>query len=82
MSDQETIAPMWKVRLTMPGSIIHLLSRSRPRVVIIDGRVHNCEMDLIQDTDEGDTLGFVHWPSVIGVAWRAVPGGKTGFQDI
>lgn len=64
-------AVLWRVRVCLPGSIIHLTSSIEPVVETFNGRVHTVHMELVTDApDAGDTVGFIDWPSVLAVTWR------------
>ena len=68
---EESSAPIWRVRVCLPGSIVHLTSLSEPVVQMRDGRVHSVDMELVTTTPEsGDTIGFIDWPAVVGLTWR------------
>ena len=62
--------PHWKVRIVLPGAIIHLASMVEPAVVFTDRQVTGLNAEWIDGTEHGDTLGFIHWPSVVGITWR------------
>ncbi len=65
--------PCWRVRVAMRGAgLLHLLSRIEPRVTYSDvnGGVSRVEIDIINDTPFGDTLGFIDWREVGAVSWR------------
>jgi hypothetical protein len=60
----------WRVRVCLPGSIIHLASKTEPQVEFRDGRVANVKMNLIPGAEYGDTVGFIDWSP-----WRLSRGG-------
>ena len=64
------MSEFWKVRITMPGSIIHVASRTEPFVHSAGGRVSGVTMDLIEGTEHGDSIGFIDWSAVLAVTWR------------
>ena len=60
--DECGIGPFYRVRVTLPGSgLIHLASRTEPVVHMQDGKVAVVELELIEGTEHGDTLGFIDW---------------------
>ena len=60
----------WRVRVCLHGAILHLASRTEPLIVMNAGRIANVEMDLISDTEHGDSIGFIDWSAVTAVTWR------------
>ena len=63
--------PLWRVRVCLPGSIIHLTSSTEPVVRMFNGRIYDVAMDLITvGTECGDTIGFIDWPAVVALTWR------------
>ena len=72
-STEEPSPPLWRVRVCLPGSIVHLTSRTEPDPYMFNGRIHSVTMELVTDTPEsGDTIGFIDWPAVVALTWRAV----------
>jgi hypothetical protein len=62
---------LWRVRVCLPGSIIHLTSLTEPEVHMFNGRVHSVRMELVTAApDSGDTVGFIDWPAVVALTWR------------
>jgi hypothetical protein len=69
------LKPHYKVRVVVPGVILHLASWDEPhreysRAVIptpVDSVWH---ADWIDDPDYGDTIGFIDWDSVAAITWR------------
>jgi hypothetical protein len=71
-SSHTNSSPFWKIRVCLPGSIIHLVSRTEPIVRMHDGRVADVDMTLVTDTpDDGDAVGFIDWQAAVAVTWRA-----------
>jgi hypothetical protein len=69
VDDQPTF---WRVRVCMPGSILHFTSSTEPVVQMRDGRVGDVTMELLTTTQHrGDTVGFIDWPVVTGLTWRS-----------
>jgi hypothetical protein len=66
--DEKRAARLWRVRVCMPGSIIHLASATEPVLHMQEGRVADVAMTPV--ADRGDTIGFVDWPAAIAVTWR------------
>jgi hypothetical protein len=63
--------PLWRVRVVLNGSIIHLMSLTEPIVHIRDGRISDVNMQLVTGTPEaGDTVGFIDWSCVTALTWR------------
>lgn len=71
------LPPHWKVRVYLPGGILHLLSAAEPEVIIKNGVLIEVEMDLIEGTEHGDSLGFIRWSEAIAIAWRYAPSVKS-----
>ena len=70
---EEPGPPLWRVRVCLPGSIVHLTSRTEPDPYMFNGRIHSVTMELVTDTPgSGDTIGFIDWPAVVALTWRAV----------
>jgi hypothetical protein len=64
---------IWRVRVCLPGSIIHLTSLTEPIVTMREGRIGDVSMDLVTSTPEsGDTIGFIDWPVVVALTWRTM----------
>ena len=62
---------LWKVRVGLPGGLIHLVSSSKPSVRMREGRVAEVNMTLVTGPpDGGDEIGFIDWPQVLAVTWR------------
>lgn len=68
--DECCIGPYWKVRVCLPGNILHFASRTKPIMRLSAGRVSDVDMDLITGTEHGDSIGFIDWPAVLAVTWR------------
>lgn len=65
-----TNEPYWKLRVVMPGAILHLASWDEPRLERDDdGRIVGVHADLIAD-GRADTLGYIDWTAVKAVTWR------------
>lgn len=60
----------WKVRLAIAGGLIHVASRTQPKVVLDHGRLVQVEMDLLEGPQYGDTIGYIDWTAVKAVTWR------------
>lgn len=77
-ANDHTPLPHWKVRIAMRGGhAIHVLSATKPGVrTIIEGEaviIDNVMMEPIENTEHGDTLGFIDWREVAAVSWRFAP---------
>jgi hypothetical protein len=66
------IGPFWKVWVCLHGSVVHLASRTEPvvRLRACLGGSRLAGLDLIHDTEHGDTVGFIDWSAVTAVTWR------------
>ena len=65
--------PAWKVRIAIGAMVIHAVSRTEPVVRRGAGPgagVLGVELEPIEGTEHGDTLGFVRWSRVDAVTWR------------
>jgi hypothetical protein len=59
------LRPHWKVRVVLPGALLHFASSSEPRWI------HDqLEADWIDEPEYGDTIGYLDWGSVVAVTWR------------
>jgi hypothetical protein len=67
------LAPHWKVRVVIPGAILHLASKIEPCPVYQDGRLTNVEADWLTSPEYGDTVGYIDWPVVTALTWRYAP---------
>jgi hypothetical protein len=63
------LEPHYKVRVVLPGVILHLAARDTPERWS-DG---SWSADWIDDYRYGDTVGFIDWCQVAAVAWRWSP---------
>ena len=64
------IGPFWKVRVFFAGGSMHLASRTEPVMHVHNGKVASVELDIIEGTEHGDTIGFVDWTAAVTVSWR------------
>ena len=70
ISASETgLDPHWKVRVVLPGAILHLASSVEPRMDPFDGLI----WEPMDDYRYGDTQGYIDWNAVIGITWRYSP---------
>lgn len=61
----------WKVRIVVGPAIIHVLSKTEPVWRQPYGAsARRLDMDPINGTDHGDTIGFIDWSAVSAVTWR------------
>lgn len=62
----------YKVRVALPGALIHLASSTEPKVHCdaYTGSITRVQGDWLEDPDKGDTLGYIDWPNVAAVTWR------------
>ena len=67
------LASHYKVRVSLPGSLVHLASMSEPVIVTLHGRVADVTASWISDHEYGDTIGYIDWQAVIGITWRYSP---------
>ncbi len=67
--------PCFKVRVVMRGGgLIHLLSKTEPKVEMhSNGGIAGVAMELILDTEHGDTPGFIDWRECSAITWRFAP---------
>ena len=67
LADENGLQPHYKVRVVLPGAILHVASWTEPRVPP-DSRI--VVADWIADPAYGDTIGFIAWEHVVAVTWR------------
>lgn len=62
----------YKVRVALPGALIHLASADEPKVRLdrFTDQISRVDADWLEDPDKGDTLGHIDWPAVLGITWR------------
>jgi hypothetical protein len=65
---EQGLDPHYKIRVVLPGAILHLASWTEPKILDWDG--NRIETDWINDHRYGDTVGFIDWPAVLAVTWR------------
>lgn len=65
----------WKVRVCIPGSVIHLASWNHPEV-IDTGTTRTVIAEWIDDPDLGDSIGWIDWDHVAAVTWRYSGSGR------
>jgi hypothetical protein len=73
-ASEQGLEPHWKVRVVLPGAVLHFASQTEPKV----GRSTPTgdrwvAADWIDGPDYGDTIGFIDWQSVKAVTWRWSP---------
>jgi hypothetical protein len=62
------LSPHYKVRVVLPGAILHLASWTEPTLAPeVRGPL---VADWINDRAYGDTIGFVDWSQLVAVTWR------------
>jgi uncharacterized membrane protein len=73
-ASERGLDPYFKVRVVLPGVLLHLASRSEP-VVHFDYEdcIRDVEADWIRDSEYGDTLGHIAWREVTALTWRWSP---------
>jgi hypothetical protein len=68
IASEQGLEPHYKVRVVLPGALLHLASKGEPAKTT-DG----WQADWIEDHRYGDTLGFIDWSSVSAVTRRWSP---------
>lgn len=59
----------WKVRVVLPGVVLHFLSRTRPHLAPV-WRETGPMWDLVENTIHGDSIGMLDWSAVVAITWR------------
>lgn len=68
------LCPCWKVRIYFRGAgMLHVLSKSVPVCFYTDGKLSDVGMVVIDDTEHGDSIGYIDWSAVAAVTWRYAP---------
>jgi hypothetical protein len=62
--------PYWRVRVGLPGFVLHPASSIEPKVLRGATGVTDVQADWIEDPTCGDTLGFIDWAVVTSITWR------------
>lgn len=70
LATESGLEPHWKIRVALPGSLVHLASSTEPRWVYSIGVL---EWTPIEGADYGDTVGIIRWDQAIAVTWRYSP---------
>lgn len=67
-----TQLPCWKIRIVIPGAMIHVSSATEPAIKINStGRVESLDWTpIIDGADAGDALGFIRWEEAVTISWR------------
>jgi len=66
-ASEQGLKPHYKVRVVIPGTILHLASWSEPEY---DAEREQWDADWIEDPEYGDTIGFINWDVVAAFTWR------------
>lgn len=69
----ETGYTFWKVRVGIPGGILHLASHNEPTITTTDGTITHVSANWIDDHRAGDTIGHITWTDVRHITWRLSP---------
>jgi hypothetical protein len=70
-SANSNIPEGFKVRIFLPGAVIHVLTASEPQIIRDEqDRIISAHLDIIPNTEHGDSIGFIDWSAVIAVSWR------------
>lgn len=69
-SANSNIPEGFKVRVILPGAIIHLLTAAEPAIQTSNGKITSASLDIIPNTEHGDSIGFIDWSAVSAVSWR------------
>jgi hypothetical protein len=64
---EQGLKPHFKVRVVLPGAILHLASWTEPAW---DEGTWEWSGSWISDESYGDTLGSIDWRKVIAITWR------------
>jgi len=72
---EQGLEPHWKIRVVLPGALLHLASRTEPDVIVDDyvNKIEFVDGDWIADHAYGDTIGYLNWTQAIAVTWRYSP---------
>jgi len=70
---EQGLEPHWKLRVVLPGALLHLASSTEPEIYPDSGGLESMVADWIDDHAYGDTLGYLDWTQVIAVTWRYSP---------
>jgi hypothetical protein len=68
------LAPHYKVRVVLPGVVLHLAAWEQPRfdTVQVSSAISETgwHAEWIEDPRFGDTVGFIDWSQVVALTWR------------
>lgn len=64
------IKPHFKIRVVIPGALLHLASWGEPEIRYSHGQIDDVFADWISDPEYGDTIGRINWHSVAAITWR------------
>lgn len=65
ITSEPGLEPHYKVRIVLPGAILHLASKDEPR-----NTPNGWCADWIDDHRYGDTVGFINWTQLTAITWR------------
>lgn len=71
-------ALVYRVRLVIPGSVLHVVSATRPVVRVEGDAITSVDWMPLVDSELGDTVAFIRWEDVSALAWRPARIALTG----
>ena len=74
-ASESGLKPHYKVRVVIPGAILHIASWDEPHQEPVDPHMRftgpkKWVADWIKDGEYGDTIGFIDWSEVRAITWR------------
>jgi hypothetical protein len=71
-AQEQGLQPHYKVRVVIPGAVLHLAARTEPEVKVDGyGALQHVKADwYVNDPGYGDTAGYIDWTAVRAVTWR------------
>ena len=69
-ASEQGLEPHFKVRLVLPGALIHLASQTEPRWGVDGDGQRVLLADWIEDPDYGDTIISIDWSAVVAATAR------------
>ena len=69
-----TLPPCWKVRICIRHCcVIHIVSQIEPVVHMGQDGIKSVELEVIDGTQNGDTVGYIRWEDCSAITWRYAP---------